>query len=81
MKNVCKHSIGTGLDFSPQAIGWEPPGVDGVGASLRGAGYSVGCVWWFVTLLGGGGDGLVFRSRVIYLHGSLRSSCQAACRF
>lgn len=71
MKNMCKESIGTGLDFSPPSpwLGtvwkarcrrhWRP---------LEGAAYSVVCVWWFVTLLGGGGEEVVSRSRVICRH-------------
>lgn len=57
MKNVHKQVIETGLDFSPQAIGWEQPGADSVGASLRGAAYSVVCIWWLVALLGEVGMG------------------------
>lgn len=68
MESVHKQSMATSHSSSRQAVGWEQlhsPDADSAGASLRGQVASLGVFGGLFLFGGQGGNGMVFRSRVI----------------
>lgn len=68
MESVREQSMATSHNSSPQAAGWEQlhnPDADSAGAPLRRQVASLGVFRGLFLFGGQGGNGMVFRSRVI----------------